>query len=413
MKHKSGNLVFLGIVNFVCLFYVPGLILLPFFQDFFIEYYAVKINPYLPFLVIFFLFMVLVYVTSHIVLRVPKILIFKFNARLMYFAVLLLCLIYFIASVDFSIYQSRSFRHESRLAETSFLTRLMFLLQPILLVYVAKSAVYVSTGYRLGKKNKVLLLAVLLSMILSLNSASGMISIGLLICIIYFPWLLRMKLSDIKFNELIKFILFASAVSIFALFGGLGSKLGYSFIFSNQGFVFILDNFGFIVARISSSLYSLGAVWEQGVFNPVRDAEVVSSFQQTFNNRLSLVFDYGDFNTSMINTVNKINYDLIFGFDGSRAGASPGPLSSIIYFPYFPLGLIVIPLLYAYMARIFMFSLAEPSKVTVLGLVVAFYFVVYMFEAPLNVFYVIDPVLFGFVTILLMNYFIPERMFEI
>lgn len=411
MLNNQVNTVFLSILLVVLIFYLPGLLLYPFFFEYYVEYYFLDINPYFSFSVVFLLFAISTYVITFFVFRMPAIRHLRLNSVLMMMSIACVCVLFFLSGIEFALFQSRAFRHESRLADASLLTKLLFILQPIVFVYVAKAAVYVSTGARLGQINKFLLIMILFTMVISLSSSSHMISICLLLCIVFFPRLIQKKISDIRFVDYTKYVFGAATVVAFALFGGLGSKLGYSFIFSFEGFDYIERHIGYIIARVSSSLYSLGAVWDQGGINAERDAEVIKSFYTTFSNRVALILGVGVFDAEVIATVNKINYNLIFGEDGSRAGASPGPLSSILYFPYFPLGLLVLPFIYVCIGSIFLKSVRNPDRVTVLGLGVAFYFIIYMFEAPLNILYFVDPVFFGFVTIFILNWFIPERMY--
>lgn len=411
MPKRQVNTVFLAISMVVAVFYLPGVIFFPFFSDYYTKYYAVDVNPYFSFIVVLPLFLISLYCMAMLVFYSPRVRIFKMSSMLMILIIGGLCFLFLLSGIEFSLFQSRAFRHESRLADASLLTRLLFMLQPIVFVYVAKSVVYVSTGRDLGKYNKLFLLMILITMVISLSSSSHMISAGLLICIIFFPDLLRKNITDIRLLDYLKYALGAMTIIGFALLGGLGSKLGYQFIFSYQGLDYIAGHIGYIIARVSSSLYSLAVVWEQGVFDAVRDGEVLQSFYTTISNRIALVFGIGSFDTQVIATVNKINYDLIFGEDGSRAGASPGPLSSVLYFPLFPLGFFVLPLIYVLIGRSFVNSVSSPSRVTVLGLAAAFYFVIYMFEAPLNIFYFVDPVFFGFIAIFLLNWFVPERMY--
>ena len=411
MLNNQVNTVFFSILLVVFIFYLPGLLLYPFFSDYYVSYYSLNINPYFSFFLIFLLFAVSTYTIAFFVFRLPTIKRFRLNQKVMILLITFVCVLFFLSGVEFSLFQSRAFRHEGRLAEASILTKLLFILQPIVFVYVAKAAIYVSSGGRLGQINKFLLMMVTFTMVISLSSSSHMISICLLLCILFFPGLIQKKISDIRFFDYAKYAFGAGIVVAFALFGGLGSKLGYSFIFSFEGFDYIEGHIGYIVARVSSSLYSLGAVWDQGVINAERDVEVITSFYTTTINRIALILGAGGFDAEVIATVNKINYNLIFGEDGSRAGASPGPLSSMLYFPYFPLGLLVLPFIYVLIGSLFLKSARNPDRVTVLGLGVAFYFIIYMFEAPLNILYLVDPVFFGFVTIFFLNWFTPERMY--
>ena len=221
MKHKCINLTFCSIVLTTLVFYIPGLILFPFFIDYYGKYYALSVVPHKPFLIIFVIFTLQTYFLSNLVITLPRFSVRKISASLIYYLVLFLSLVFLIASANFALSDQRSFRHVSRLADASFLTSLTFILLPILLIYIAKCAIYVSTGKCLGKKNKAILLILLLSLFLSLNSASGIFNIAITACIIFYPNLLQKKLSEIKVIGFLRYFFVGSIVLFFALLGGI------------------------------------------------------------------------------------------------------------------------------------------------------------------------------------------------
>ena len=128
---------------------------------------------------------------------------------------------------------------------------------------------------------------------------------------------------------------------------------------------------------------------------------VFESFISTFYNRLLLVIPtLGSFNYDLIETINRINFTRICDVPLLRAGASPGPVASMFYVPLFPMGLILLPLFYAYIIRCIDRHLIRDFRYNIFTLISIGIFLLPMFEAPLNIFYIIDP-MFVFLCILL------------
>jgi hypothetical protein len=288
----------------------------------------------------------------------------------------------------------------------------MFFLQPLIAIYVLFNIIHVLNGYLIGKKSKVLLIFILFSQLLSLNSALQVFFIIFISILLISPGLYRVQLSEIRVKYLFLIVILTPVACVGVLVIGLGNKVGFGFLLSSEGLVYFNNSIGSIISRISSSLMAAATVYDCCLFDDSLSLTSYEGMAETISNRFQLIQGSDDFDKEIIKTVSRENFLLVFQGYIARAGASPGVLASIIYMPIYPLGFVILPIIHVIIARIISYQLNSNIKYNMLSMLAIPYFILPFFEAPLNIFYVLDPLFISLLFLFCWRFINVKKLFS-
>ena len=136
-----------------------------------------------------------------------------------------------------------------------------------------------------------------------------------------------------------------------ALLSGVGVILvGYAAktddpVFSIRFLGFLWDSRSELYYRFAVSLFSLAKQLESISNMFSLSVAVLEGIGEVLNNRISIIMTGTGSNLTEINTIERFNFLSLFKDYHPRAGASPGFLASIFYFPFFPFGFLALPFL--------------------------------------------------------------------
>mgnify|MGYP000313930657 CR=1 FL=1 len=398
-------------VLILIVFYFPGLALYPFFEAEFQQYYHYQGSPYAAFLLAFFVYFFFFSMVYYFLDKLPYVRVRRLPARWGMLVVAALVVLYFVCCLYFYVNYDAGFRHTNRLANTGLLVKGMFVVQPMVYIYILFCIVHVVNGFSIGKINRKLLLVLLVSQVLSLNSSLQVFSMVFLVLLLFKPELYWRKLRGVNIYYTLGAVLLLPLVLGGVIIMGVGNKVGFGFLFTEEGLAYLVGSIGLIVARVSSSLFSLATLFDCCIFDPTPSFNAFQGFINTVMNRLGLILPGLNFETGLINTVNRSNFLTVFQGYIARAGASPGPLASMFYMPIFPFGVIMLPLLHVCIAKTISYHVENGVRYNVLSMVAIPYFILPFFEAPLNIFYIIDPVFIAFLFLFLCRFFLSKKVF--
>lgn len=404
---------FLSFLLFIVVIYFPGLLFFAFFQEGFEAYFNYNGDLYLSSFILLSSFAILVFFSFFIVDKMPDFNFNHLNFKFVFYLFCFLVIIYFLLSVYFFINFTSSFRHTNRLANAGPLVTLLFSMKPLLYFFVSLVLIYTLNGNELGVKSKFMIFLLLVSSILSLNSSMQFVFIIVLSIIIWMPKLLRLKISEINLKTIILVLLFVPLIFCSVVFIGIGNKVGYSYLLSEQGVEYLLGLGDLLFPRMSTSLFSSVIVFNNFNDGILFGDSVLHGINTTLSNRFALLTGDLSFDSSVINTVNRLNYLEVFTNHAERAGASPGIISSIFYTPLFPLSFFVIPFYVALIFSSLRFHMVNEIEFGFISKLVLPYLLLSLFESPLNVFYLFDPITILFFSVVFFGRFISiQRVFE-
>ena len=107
------------------------------------------------------------------------------------------------------------------------------------------------------------------------------------------------------------------------------------------------------------------------------------------------MFGDGCSSSDYIETVNRYNYLTVFKSHAERAGASPGPFSSIFFMGYPLYGLIFLTAFYAWIITLISRFIVYSKEISIGYYLLVPLFIMPFFESPLDAFYIIDPAMFA------------------
>lgn len=382
------------------IFYFPSIFYYLLFTEAYEAQYRISFNPIVFVLGSLFLYSVFLYFFYRISrkVKIRQYFFWPSNFTVLFFRFIVL--IFFICSVYFFLFQDISFRHTSRLSDGGFIIILMFHLYPIILAYLLFGIIFIIQGGSLGFNSRLSFILIGFSLILSANAASQ-----ILLIVIVFIMILRPSffVSHIKISRLFIMSLIFLPVGFAVIFFGFINKVGYQAVISGE-YGSLIQLLNIVATRLGSSMMSIASAFNENNFwanNFKVTEQVFESFIVTFYNRLLLIIpSLGSFNNDLIETVNRINFTRLYNLYLPRAGASPGPVASMFYVPFFPMGLILLPLFYSYLFRCIDRHLIRDFRYNIFALSAIGLLILPLFEAPLNILYIIDP-MFVFLCILL------------
>lgn len=392
-----------------CVIYLPGLVYFPFFKEGYYSYFQYSGNLYKIFFILASIFLILTFLSFWIMSKVPRLRFPTLNSDLASFFLFITVLIFFFCSVYFFINFSSSFRHKNRLSEAGGIVSLLFFLKPLIAFIVALSVLHVLNGNALGKISRLLLILILISNVLFLNSALQFVIIPIIVLTLFAPSLLVIKLSELKIKYWLLGILFAPTFFFTILLIGVGNKLGYDFVLSQDGLSYLKGFGNILFPRLSTSLFSSVIMFDYFINGVYFSEDVSQGIYSTVVNRFSLIFPTLSFNSDLIATVNRLNYLHVFSSHAERAGASPGIISSIFFMPIFPFSIFIIPLYVAFIFKVVSYHMGPLIRMNFLSMLIVSFLILSLFEAPINVLYLIDPAFFLFVTVVFFSRFLNVK----
>lgn len=384
------NILF-SFVLFLAIMYLPGFIFSLLFTEYFSSYYAYNDFSYLNqffFILILFSSLFFGYLLFNYtpVIHRPKI-----SSDFIRFFVVLLVLLFFILSIYFKVNYSTGFRHSNRLSAASPLVTLLWAVRSLVGVLVLSLIIVACNGIKFSALTKILLIFITLASILSVTSSLQVLLPLICLLLLIYPAVYRLTITKIGVLKFIFLLLAALICFTFVLILGIGSKLGYENIFSENGFDLLINYISILIPRMSTSYVSFATLLDYEVSNLV-SYDVFKSVHNTFMNRLYSILGESIFDTDMIDTVNRFNYLTVFENHADRAGASPGILASVFYMPFFPLGLFVSVLYLNYITSCVSRMATVDFRLGLAGMLAIPYLLLNLLEAPLNILYILDPI---------------------
>ncbi|MBG0843055.1 hypothetical protein [Ectopseudomonas toyotomiensis] len=400
----SGNAKWLfgSFVLMVGLFYFPGLLLYPFLTEAFQDYYNYQGSPYQSFLVVFPIYVLMLFFWVLLFSSFRGVAIPQVSYAVCSFFIWALLVLFMVCAFYFGAFYGSSFRHVNRLYGSGMMANLVFLLKPVVCFLVLYAVLHVARGDRLGSRAKGAFFIIFLSLCFSITSSLQALAVAVVGLVLCSPKVFTWRLLRCNLKLLALSFVLLPALLFVVLVVGVGNKIGYEVFFSQQGLVYVVDRGWALLSRISSSLFSLATVFNlvlEGGFDYQYSERAIA---YTISNRFNAVF-LGGFNADTIETVNRYNYELVFAGLADRAGASPGPLSSMFYFPLFPMGFVLVPAIHALMASNISRVMGGRLTGGVVSMVTVPFLIVMFFEAPINVFYIFDPFFFSLMAFFLMR----------
>jgi len=371
-----------------------------FFYDKFQFYYnGANVNPLwiILFLIVYiFLVIAIDSILPHI--KIKK----KFSLRtkkvLNFFGDILIFL-FFISSIYFALHYDISFRHHHRMRETGVLIQIMFFLKEFIFMYVFFQFFKVLNGHILSFQTNFRLIIILISWLLTVTSSLNAIMVMIILSIIFskkFHKILLKTYDRLSLKIFFFYLLFLCAILLSVMVGIINKKgLEETFnIFNNKDLIY--NMFSMIITRVSSSYASLLELLDNYFIDLDLYLQTLTGFFHTFLNRLSIAIPFFDYHLQGIETVNRENFIILYTSENflERAGASPGLLASIFYTPLiFPVNFIYIIVYTILIIRVLNNYIKNylSQQCTLICLLILYYFITHFFEAPLDIFYIINP----------------------
>ncbi|WP_138956974.1 hypothetical protein [Pseudoalteromonas sp. BSi20439] len=328
------------------------------------------------------------------------------DSTLVYYVIFFIVILYFALSINFAVNFTSSFRHKNRLADAGPLVSILFMMKPIVYFIVSLAVIHILNGNVLGRNSKIFMFLILISTIMFLNSSMQFIFIILVAIVLWAPKLLIVNFKELNFKALFLVIVLAPLVCIFVIFIGIGNKVGYDYLLSNEGLSFLMGFGDLLFPRMSTSLFSSVVIFEKALNGTFFGNDVISGIEATLSNRFALINSSGTFDPSLIDTVNRLNYLEVFSNHAERAGASPGIIASSFFTPLFPFSFFIVPLYVAFIFRSLRYHMSKQAKFSLLSFLALPYLIINLFESPLNIFYIFDPILILFLNVCFFGRFV-------
>lgn len=404
LSRIENRFILMGWGTFIVLTYLPGLLFYPYFKENFEGYYTYSGQPIIA-LIFTVIMMVFLCIIFHLLIKpIPHLKVKPLSKKLCNNLFLSTAIIYLILGVYFFLNYDISFRHRQRLSESGFLIIILFFLRYVALFYLLWYLSVILKKLKPTIKMKVTLSFFTIGWLLAINGSFQIFYIFFAVLLLVNPKIyLSMSLKQI----VIFFILCPFSLSLVLLIG-VANKVGFELLFSPEGKDFMLNYIGTIVARSSTSLYSLGYSFENYFTNPSLAFDLISYEIYTFTNRLALLGVIDTFDSKSIYTVSRFNYLVSFENQADRGGSTPGILASIYFAGGLPIGFFLITfyisLLFRRLSRIFL-GVKRFSLVSVFALV---YVCIPFFENPISFFNIVQPPMLYLVFVFFISRFLME-----
>ena len=386
--------------------YLPGLLFYPFFCEGFSAYFNYNEGLYSYFFILSSVFILVTFLSFYLLDKIPLVRTRYLDSTLVYYVIFFIVILYFALSINFAVNFTSSFRHKNRLADAGPLVSILFMMKPIVYFIVSLAVIHILNGNVLGRNSKIFMFLILISTIMFLNSSMQFIFIILVAIVLWAPKLLIVNFKELNFKALFLVIVLAPLVCIFVIFIGIGNKVGYDYLLSNEGLSFLMGFGDLLFPRMSTSLFSSVVIFEKVLNGTFFGNDVISGIEATLSNRFALINSSGTFDPSLIDTVNRLNYLEVFSNHAERAGASPGIIASSFFTPLFPFSFFIVPLYVAFIFRSLRYHMSKQAKFSLLSFLALPYLIINLFESPLNIFYIFDPILILFLNVCFFGRFV-------
>ena len=183
-------------------FYLPGLFLFPFFDNYFSLHYNFEGTPYVAFLIMASFFSMsyfIIYILASKVNIKPK---RYLSSTIVNHVFFVLALLFLFSAVHFSLNYSAAFRHVNRLNDSSIWVTFLFALYPLLSIFSLFALIHTLNGNQLGQRSKLVLLMFFIGILISLNSALQSITMMILFLILVRPKFFSTSLNSIPITRL-------------------------------------------------------------------------------------------------------------------------------------------------------------------------------------------------------------------
>lgn len=413
-KSFLNSIGFIVVLYYLFFTYIPQMLFHTLMkEEYSKKYFGIMYSPFSVFIVLFFFILGIVLI-DRVLPRVKiKIKTIHFN-NIISIINLLGIVIFLIASIYFYMKYDISFRHQHRLRETGIIIKLLWFLKMYIYFYVFFLFVKF-TNDKLNSLDRFKLLLILIGWFLSVTSSLQM---PLIIIVLFLLLSNNNKLffkQKKTFNLLNAVVLFFVGLFIvfFMIFIGYANKIGIEGtleLFEDPTKIYMV--IAHIITRVSSSYVSLLVVLNEHIFDLFMQLNVIFGHLDTFFLRINSFLPI--FNVSMedIETVSRTNF-LITHIDNylPRSGASPGLLATIFYMPIFPLNFLFILLYTLLIIRVLnMYFNKVEREFSIITKFILLYFIFVLFETPLNLLVVIDPIIVFFCLFLVGHFFINNRI---
>jgi len=387
----------------VLVWYMPGFMLSLIYSEYFSHYYSPFEFHYLIlclFLMLFFFVFYFFLALSGLLPKIKTPVLGKLFFKITYS---FLAVVFLFLSAFFFVKYSSGFRHSNRLSDASPLVSALWVVKPFVMVVVLQIYLTLLQYGEINKLAKGLLLFFSVGFTLSVTSSIQATIPLLLLIMFFFPRAFDKPFISLSIRRKLIIIFFSfSAVSL-ALFMGIGSKVGHEKFFENglsSVADVLIDYFPSLIPRLSTSFVSLMYWLDHWIAGPGISFQFVDSVSSTVVNRVCAIANSSCFDPTIIDTVNRYNHLTVMANHAARAGASPGILASVFYFPY-PFGFFYIPFFLVLLVNVVAQHIKVVDKKRITYYAVIPFLLFSLLEAPLNVFYFLDPSLFLFLFFLL------------
>lgn len=400
--------------------YIPQYFFHWYFTDYFEFLYAGN-GEVTVFPIIFLIFLVfLVFIITAVQPRVSLNLKFKHYQILRLFKKILFVsfiVLFLLAALKFSFNYGIDFRHKNRLSEAGKIVVVLFFFRFIAMFYVFYVFTKILRGGGILISERLGLATILLS--LSLTTTSSL-SIPLLVIaglLVILPqknlraFFLKRGHSSIIRPMLITILAVPVVFSI--LFFGYANKWGvekaFDFFMNADNWILLATKIG---TRLSTSYASVNAFINGGyLFDLEYQLTAFSSGIKTFITRLGMVTGLYTYTLESIESVNRMNFELLFNTYLPRAGTSPGPIASALYMPFFPVNFIVMALYIGFILRLFdNYVPMRHNELSIFSKLFLVYFLLPFLESPLSLFSIINPVVAYVCLFIVVSFFIDPKL---
>jgi len=275
--------------------------------------------------------------------------------RRLFWLVVLLVYIIPLTYVGYWFYQNASiaFRYEARLSDFGAVTYVMAAQQFIFRFHIFLTVISIINNKVLSAPNRLLLIYCSFFFGLTITGTLDLMILILAVFLGVFPKFFRnvfFRGKELTFFRGILGLFICVAVIAGMVFFGFANKEGYA-----SAYVRIIGSYqdilGIVFARVSSSYATVVSLNAQLDFWNIDAAGITGSWE-TLVYRFNLLFGVDQVARDVTGSVGRQNYIAVFNDYLPRAGASPGPLGSLFYFPFMPLSLMVHALFYISILRL-------------------------------------------------------------
>ena len=397
LKSKIGYLFF---VYVVATYYLFQLFLHPIIASSLQEIYTITEYNFFGVISLIFFYMTTLYILCLLIRGRYK---FKFdllNSFYYYIPVYLICFLYFAISIDFAINFETSFRHNVRLRDVGFFMSLLptlDMLTNIVMLNVLLNFLFTGT---LKSKDSRLIILIFLSTIFSFNSSLHIVKIFIAFFLIFYP-----KVFTINFSIKSIFIgiILLILAGVLVVFSGTANKIGIDAtieLVSSDVYKNFIEH---TALRVMTSYVSLVNMMNNHLYDFNMQFNALLSGFELMHQRVGIIF--GSSPDELIDSINRINRNSIMIASHDRAGASPGLLASMLYFPYIVPGFIFITLFSVAVVNTINRYTSTLKNLNFLTVLTIFYFFLPLADSPITYFTIITPSFIYFLVLYILSYY--------